>query len=78
MNIFCRLLGHTWVPDIETPQVRWNTTKDGQVLTATADESPVRHLRVCRRCGLREEEPGRRHDADRPAAQPEPLQGKLG
>ena len=48
MNIFCRLFGHTWLPDIRTPDVRWNTTKDGHILAPTSGEDGVRHYEVCR------------------------------
>ena len=66
MNFFCRLFGHTWIPETRSPQVRWNTTKDGHILESTAKESDVRHLEVCRRCGEERERPGRSHDQDRP------------
>jgi hypothetical protein len=68
MNFFCRLLGHTWVPDIHVPDTRWNTTKDGHILELTVGEENVRHLEVCRRCGEEREVGARSHDADRPAA----------
>jgi len=66
MNFFCRLFGHTWVPETRVPSVRWNTTKEGHILTATVGEEPVQHVELCRRCG--EVRPGaaRRHDRDRP------------
>ncbi|HED66291.1 MAG TPA: hypothetical protein ENJ09_12140 [Planctomycetes bacterium] len=64
MNLFCRIFGHTWVPEIETPQVRWNTTKDMVVLEPTVDGQGIRHLEVCRRCGEQRVLPPRAHDAD--------------
>ena len=50
MNLFCRLLGHTWVDELRAPDPRWNTTKAGVVLVPTFDGEPPRHVRVCRRC----------------------------
>lgn len=67
MSVFCRLFGHTWVPDIRVPTVRWNTTKEGHTLAPTVGEEEVRHLEVCRRCGAERPVGPRRHDADRPA-----------
>ena len=66
MNVFCRLFGHTWVPETRAPQVRWNTTKDGQVLNATVGSETIQHLEVCRRCRMERVEGPRSHDADRP------------
>jgi hypothetical protein len=66
MNIFCRLFGHTWIPETRAPSVRWNTTKDGHILAPTIAEQEVRHVELCRRCGLERPAPPRRHDADRP------------
>ena len=66
MNVFCALFGHTWVPETRAPFVRWNTTKDGQVLNPTVDGAPIQHLEVCRRCGEERSTPPRRLDADRP------------
>lgn len=54
MNFFCRIFGHTWLPLTEAPDPRWNTTKDGVVLEATA-EGAVRHFDECRRCRDRRE-----------------------
>ena len=66
MNVFCLLFGHTWDPETRTPQVRWNTTKDGHVLNPTVGSEGIVHLEVCRRCRLERAEGPRRHDADRP------------
>jgi hypothetical protein len=66
MNVFCSLFGHTFVPETRAPSVRWNTTKDGQVLNPTVAEQAIQHLDVCRRCGLERPAGPRRHDADRP------------
>jgi hypothetical protein len=54
MNVFCLLLGHTWVPHTEAPDPRWNTTKDMVVLVATG-EGDVRHFDRCQRCGAQRE-----------------------
>ena len=66
MNVFCRLFGHTWIPETRVPSTRWNTTKAGHTLAPTIGAEEVRHLELCRRCG--EERPAgpRKHDADRP------------
>lgn len=64
MNVFCRLFGHTWIPVTEAPPTRWNTTKDGHILTASASEDEVRHLLECRRCGDRKADSPRRFDRD--------------
>ncbi len=66
MNFFCRLFGHTWIPETRAPSVRWNTTKEGHILAPTIGEESVRHLEVCRRCGAEREAGARRHDRDRP------------
>jgi len=66
MNVFCRLFGHTWLPETRTPEVRWNTTKDGHILTSTAFGDGIRHVEICRRCGDEREAPARRHDGDKP------------
>ena len=66
MNVFCRLFGHTWIPETRTPSVRWNTTKEGHVLKPTVGEEAIRHLEVCRRCGAERANEPRRLDADRP------------
>ena len=66
MNVFCRLFGHTWIPETRAPSVRWNTTKDGQVLNPTVGDEGIRHLEVCRRCGEERAAAARRLDADRP------------
>ncbi len=78
MNLFCRLFGHTWWPETRSPHLTWNTTKDGHVLVVSSDEQPVQHVQVCKRCGAEQPDAPRRHDADRPAAQPERLKGTLG
>ena len=78
MNFFCRLFGHTWVPETRVPEVRWNTTKEGFVLEPTIGDAPVQHVEVCVRC--REERPAgpRRHDSDRPVRAFEPIDGRSG
>lgn len=68
MNLFCRLFGHTWLPETRVPQTRWNTTKDGHTLVPTSGESEVKHVLVCRRCAEERDDTPRRHDGDVPAA----------
>ena len=68
MNFFCRLFGHTWWPETRTPEPRWNTTKDGHILVSTSAAHEVRHVEICKRCGIEREVAPRRHDADRPGS----------
>ena len=78
MNLFCRLFGHTWMPETRAPEVRWNTTKEGFVLTPTVADEPVLHLEVCVRCRAERPSGPRRHDADRPSQEFEPIDGRSG
>lgn len=50
MNIFCRLYGHTWVHEVQSPKIAWNTDKDQVELHATPEGEPVFSER-CIRCG---------------------------
>jgi hypothetical protein len=50
MNIFCKLLGHTWVHKTDDPKIAWNTTKNMDELAMTADGEP-RFYQQCARCG---------------------------
>lgn len=75
MNVFCLLFGHTWLPETRVPNVRWNTTKEGHILAPTIAESDVRHVEVCRRCGLEQAAAPRRHDRDRPVVSATPIGG---
>lgn len=79
MKLFCRLFGHTWWPETRTPELRWNTTKEGHVLVGTApgENGGVRHIEVCKRCGEERDVGPRRHDADRPH-EAERVVGSLG
>ncbi len=55
MNIFCRIFGHTWVPQTEDPVIRWNTeTKKGLTLIPTAKGEP-HFYEECARCHERRE-----------------------
>ena len=63
-NIFCRIFGHTWWPEIDVPDHRWNTTKDGNILVSTVEEKDVRHYELCKRCGETRDVAPRRHDRD--------------
>lgn len=68
MNLWCRILGHTWVAFTYAPEQRWFTTKAGQTLVQDdVQEGPVRHVDRCQRCGEERDAGPRRHDADRPA-----------
>lgn len=49
MNLFCKLLGHTWVHKTDDPKIAWNTTKDMAELAMTADGEP-RFYQQCARC----------------------------
>ncbi len=49
MNLFCRLLGHTWVHRSENPKVRWTTAKNQSELDMTASGEP-RFWLECARC----------------------------
>lgn len=54
MNLFCRLLGHTWVPVTDNPKISWNNDDEGLVLHATAS-APIRFFDECARCRERRE-----------------------
>lgn len=58
MNLFCRLLGHTWVHKTEDPKVSWNTGKDLLQLHQTT-EGEIRFYLECHRCGEQKENPTR-------------------
>ncbi len=77
MNFFCRLFGHTWWPETRSPRTTWNTTKDGNILVVSFPEEQVVHVDVCKRCGEERSAASRRHDADRPGAQPEAVDGSF-
>jgi hypothetical protein len=66
MSVFCKLFGHTWVPETRTPLRRWHTTKAGHTLQQEEIlESQIRHVDRCARCGLERDAGPRRHDNDR-------------
>ncbi|HJO26160.1 MAG: hypothetical protein CMK00_00755 [Planctomycetes bacterium] len=59
MNLFCRLLGHTWVHQARNPELSWNTTK-GQAELAQTELGPGYSFSLrCQRCGRRDESPTR-------------------
>jgi len=66
MSIFCKIYGHTWTPATRGGNPRWNTTKAGNVLEATAIDDGIRYLDLCCRCGV-EREASVRRDYDAPA-----------
>ena len=49
MNLFCRLLGHTWIQVTDIPKISWNSKEDGLVLHATSD-ADTRFFDECVRC----------------------------
>jgi len=49
MNVFCAILGHTWVPAAENPKTAWNTDGTGLTLKATPSATP-RFFEECARC----------------------------
>lgn len=52
MNIFCTLLGHTWVTSAENPKTAWNTDSDGLLLHARPSAAPT-FFEECVRCRTR-------------------------
>ena len=59
-RLFCKLLGHTWIPTTSNPKTSWNVDKTGQLLVPTP-ASAVRYFQECVRCRERRElTPGRR------------------
>ena len=66
MNLFCRILGHTWVPRSDNPKIRWTTAENMSELQMTALEK-VRLWEACARCGARREIPTRGTPAPRPS-----------
>ena len=49
MNFFCRLFGHTWTHQSQSPKTSWNVDKDGQLLFATPAGEAV-FWEECARC----------------------------
>ena len=64
MSFSCTPSGHTWVPETRSPSVRWNTTKDGQVLNPAGAEQASQNHDVDRRCGRKRRDGERRQDGD--------------
>ncbi len=53
MNLFCRLLGHTWTHRAEDPKIRWTTNpKTLNELDLCAEGEPV-FYELCVRCKAR-------------------------
>jgi hypothetical protein len=59
MNLFCRLLGHTWVPLADNPKTTWNVDKSGLLLVGTP-AGTVKLWEECARCKQRREVAPRR------------------
>ena len=49
MNFFCRLFGHTWTHQSQSPKTSWNVDKDGQQLFPTPAGEAV-FWEECARC----------------------------
>jgi uncharacterized metal-binding protein YceD (DUF177 family) len=49
MNFFCRIFGHTWVPQSENPKIRWTNAKNLSELEMTVTGEPQLYL-ACARC----------------------------
>ena len=56
MNLFCRLLGHTWVPRSDNPKIRWTAAENMSEMQMKA-EGEVRLWEACARCGETRELP---------------------
>jgi hypothetical protein len=54
MNLFCRLLGHTWVPRSDNPKIRWTAAENMSEMQMEA-RGEVRLWEACARCGERRE-----------------------
>lgn len=54
MNLFCRLLGHTWVPRSDNPKIRWTAAENMSEMQMKM-EGEVRLWEACARCGERRE-----------------------
>ena len=64
MNFFCRLFGHTWTHQSQSPKTSWNVDKDGQQLFPTP-VGEVLFWEECARCHERQNE--RRIPVETPA-----------
>jgi hypothetical protein len=49
MNFFCRIYGHTWVHEADTPKVAWNNDKSLSELFPKSEGEPT-FFRRCVRC----------------------------
>ena len=56
MNLFCRLLGHTWIDRFENPKIRWTAAKNMSEMEMQSDGDPET-WRECVRCKARSEAP---------------------
>ena len=56
MNLYCKIIGHTFVYRTENPKVAWNAGKDMVELHITSETEPRAWLQ-CQRCGKRIEDP---------------------
>ncbi len=52
MKFFCRLYGHTWIHETQTPKVSWNNDKGLVELFPKSEEgAQPQFFRRCVRCG---------------------------
>ncbi len=49
MNLFCRLFGHTWVPQADNPKIRWTAAENMSEMQMVT-EAEVRLWEQCARC----------------------------
>jgi len=54
MNLFCRLLGHTWVPRSDNPKIRWTAAENMSEMQMQGP-GEVRFWEECARCKERRE-----------------------
>ena len=52
MNVFCTLLGHTWITVADNPKTAWNNDDAGQILHAKPSAAPS-FFEECVRCRQR-------------------------
>jgi len=67
MNLFCRILGHTWVPRSDNPKIRWTAAENMSEMQMKM-EGEVRLWEACARCGERREIPAAAQPAGRASA----------
>ena len=53
MNLFCRLLGHTWVPRSDNPKIRWTAAENMSEMQMTMDQGGQKMEMLSRTSGRR-------------------------